>query len=116
MVEALYFIPEGRIQKNLGTDNIGQNKNLGAADWPIHVTLGGKIDHHVDPFHQLVNQGGIANVASNKLVVGQALEILGRRKITGVGKLVEISYFVLRVLAKVVTDEVHANKSGAASH
>ena len=80
------------------------------------MALSSKMDDavHMLVLHQLQHTLKVANVHADKLVVGLVLDILQVGEVAGIGQLVEINDFILRILVDKEPDNMAADESGTA--
>jgi hypothetical protein len=100
-----------RFQEILRPQHVRLDEHFGPDDAPIHVALGGEVDHRVEPFReQLVHKRPVPDPAAHEAVVSGSREVLGVLQPPGVGEGVEVHPFRLGSLKdhpaqKVTPDE-----------
>ena len=101
------------LQKAEGALHVGAQERLGVGDGVVVMALGGVVHDRVVARHQLIEQGGVADIAHDELhaVGGQAGDVLG---VAGVGQLVQDGDVDVRVVVDHVVDEVAADEAAAA--
>ena len=78
MHELLHAVTKGRVQQRLGADHVRHHEFRGPKDRPVDVRLGREVHHGVLAAHQLVDEGGVADVAFHEpqpLVGGHRIEV-----------------------------------------
>ena len=101
------------LQQAEGALHVGAKEGLRVGDGVVVVALRGVVDDGVVAGDQLIEQGGVADVAHDELhaVGGQARDVLG---VAGVGQLVQDGDVDARVVVHDVVHEVAADEAAAA--
>ena len=106
------------LKKGECTHYIGLGKCEGILDGTVHMGLGCKVYDAIDIFilHKLADSFEVADVKSNELVVRFILNILKIGKVTGVSKLIDIYYAIVRVLVYQQPYYVATYEAGSAGY
>ena len=101
------------LQQAEGSLHVGAEERLGVGDGVVVVALCGVVHDGVVAGDQLIEQGGVADVAHDELhaVGGQPGDVLG---VAGVGQLVQDGDVDVGVVVDHVVDEVAADEAAAA--
>ena len=101
------------LQQAEGALDVGAQERLRVRDGVVVVALGGVVHDGVVAGDQLIEQGGVADVAHDELhaVGGQPGDVLG---VAGVGQLVQDGDVDVGVVVDHVVDEVAADEAAAA--
>ena len=101
------------LQQAEGSLHVGAQERLGVGDGVVVVALCGVVHDGVVAGDQLIEQGGVADVAHDELhaVGGQPGDVLG---VAGVGQLVQDGHVDPRVVVHDVVHEVAADEAAAA--
>jgi hypothetical protein len=113
VVEA-YVVAAGRLEQGEGADDVGLDERARVVEGVVVVRLRREVHRRPVVGEQLVDQGGVRDVADDELdpVLGELLERLAAR---GVGQLVEHRHRQVGVVDDVV-HEVGADEPGATGH
>src|SRR5262249_27095575 len=97
-------------------DYVGADERARIHDAPIHVALGGEVDHCVGPMssEDEVDGGAIGDVASLERIARKALDGSQARQVGGVTELVHVDELVLRKLRHEIYEQVRSNETCAA--
>lgn len=112
VVVADAVLPHG-LQKAEGALDVGAQERLRVGDGVVVVGLGRVVHDRVVARHQLIEQGGVADIAHDELhaVGGQPGDVLG---VAGVGQLVQDGHVHVGMVVHDVVHEVTADEAAAA--
>jgi hypothetical protein len=89
-----------RFQEVLHPQHVRLDEHFRPGNAPIHVALGGEVDHRIEPFReQLVHKQPIPDPAPHEAIVPGSREVLGVLYTSGIGEGVEVHPFCLGSLA-----------------
>ncbi len=93
-------------------DQVGANKSIRPRNRTIHVALRGKMHDGVDGVirHDFGDQGGITDIALNKVDGASCFQGLQAVAIAGIGQRIQHHQRILRVLGNPVINKVHTDK------
>ena len=104
-----------RIDHDIRTKTIGQNKVFAASDRSINVAFGGEVHDRIVASHRCFDIAGLANIAFDEIKSGAVVNIFQSRKIAGICQRVVDRYFMISVCEH-PPHIIRANKTGAASY
>jgi hypothetical protein len=116
--EHLHAGAVGGVDEGVGADDVGAHELGAAVDGPVHMGLGGEVDHLVVLGHELADEVGVADVALHEREARVLADLVEVGGVAGVRELVEDGdRDVLRaVLAEDGAHVVGADEAGAAGH
>ena len=104
-----------RLQQGEGPDDIGLDKLGGTGDRPIHMRLGGKMDHRIDHLFgkQAVDRRCVTDIRSDKMIPWTFSNTLQVLQVTGVGQLIKVDQPPLGSLAQEHTDKIGTDEAAS---
>ncbi len=103
-----------RIEQHASTNDVGLEEDRRAIDRPINMAFCGEVHDNVVTGHDLVDEGGIANVPLDEAVSGILVEFGDGCRNSRVRHGVKVRDRGIRFVVKHATDEVRSDESGAA--
>jgi hypothetical protein len=108
----MFFCP---FEQYLSAFNISLDERRCVKNAAVNVALGSKVDNDIESLaQQLVYQYSIRYIAFDEAIAGLVLYVPQVFQVAGIGEFVQIGYLPIRVFFENVTDEVAADKAGAA--
>ena len=104
-----------RINHDIRTKTICQNKVFAASDRTIDVAFGGEVHDRIVASHRRFDIARLANIAFHKLESRTVVNIFQSRKIAGICQRVVNSYFMISVCEH-PSHIIRTDKTGAASY
>lgn len=115
--KSLYLMSLGAFQKYLGALDIGLNERRGIQDAPVNMGLSGEIDNGVKALVQnSIHRLAVSNIDLHEVISWSVLNIFQVLQVSGVGQLIQVRYFPLRMLFSNVMDEITADEARASSY
>ena len=106
-----------RFEQVEGANDVGLDKVFRAVDGAVYVAFGGEVDDGawLVCSQQLINQCLVADIALDEDVVGVVLQRRQGFHVAGIGQLVEVDQYLIRLLEP-VQRKVATNKAGSAGY
>ena len=100
------------LEQRVRADQVGANKSIRPGNRTIHVALRCKMHDGVDGVirHHFGDQGGITDIAFNKVDGTCCFQGLKAVAIAGIGQRIQHHQRILRMLDNPVINKVHADK------
>src|SRR6266702_3913807 len=114
--EAAHASMPCRLGQRRDPERVGPHRLQRRHDRAVHVRLGGEVHHHVVAGQDLGEQARITDVALQEPVVGFCLQVGDAGAGTGIGQLVEVGDFGVRVGGQQVPHVVGADEAGTTGH
>src|SRR5208282_5374200 len=104
------------VEKHLGPEHVGLNKDFGAKNGTVDVTFGGKVKDRVNSVcrDDVIEQLAVANVSFDEEVTLVVLQVGKILEVAGVGELVERYHRALRPVGTEVMDQIRPDEAARA--